>query len=141
VQSKQQLEKAGSVISSESSKGERAKSALQQLDSSQLKRVMDGVQKLCRLAHPTSKAIEYLQEELDMMLAERRTWLIESQSNRAALTVKQKESQLEIKRLQEQLNLADEHVQEAQRTRQEQISGLWQTHYKIIQAATQLIEQ
>lgn len=143
VQSKRMLESVGpsSDPSRGSASSERAKSAVQQLDSGQLKRVMDGVQRLCRLANPTSKAIEYLQEELDMMLAERRTWIAEAQSNRAALTRLQSNCVQELKSLQDELSTLERQVQQQQSLRTQRIGSLWQAHRSMMQAAQQLVEQ
>jgi hypothetical protein len=141
VQSKHALEGVAESMDRSSSSMERVKSAVQQLDSGQLKKVMDGVQKLCRLANPTSKTIEYLQEELDMMLAERRTWLSEARSNRAALQSRQSDCANELNVLRDELNALEEHVQQQRNTRQERISCLWRTHQTIVQATAQLVEQ
>ena len=133
VQSRHQLEDNEAGL-------DRAESALPVQDVTQLKRVMEGVQKLCRLANPTSKAIEYLQEEVEMMFAERRNWLQEANQNRTALAAKRVGHEQELKALENQSEQLDEQIRQEEQVRVERQSTLWRTHQQILQMVTRIVE-
>ncbi|GAB6025687.1 TRAF3-interacting protein 1 [Chamberlinius hualienensis] len=77
----------------------------------EMEKLKDGVQKVTRSANPLGKLIGYLQEDVEIMMRESEMWRLESERLQADLIREESKSDIELDKLQNQIQELEEMIE------------------------------
>ena len=108
METKQEFE--GSKVQKKASDDELLKSGITQLDLKDFEKLRASIQSLSKFSHPVNRILDYMQEDLDLMFKELKSWQDVYENNNKRLEDEKKKKHPEIEVLKDRLNQLDQEI-------------------------------